>query len=295
MILVTGATGHVGARLLARLEDDGHDVRAMARDPDRVRRTSTRTELARGDVLDRSTLGPALQDVETAYYLAHSLGSSGSFSDDDRRAAENFGDAAADAGVERLVYLGGLGEGDDLSEHLASRQEVGDILASRVPTIEFRASIVIGPGSLSFEMVRLLVDNVPAMVLPDWVENVAQPIAIDDVIEYLVAALDVPVEGHRVYEIGGGDRVSYREVLAEYARQTGKSLAAVSVPVPSLPVSIADIPEAVAALAPERLRSGAALVESLRFQTAADDDDARRDFGVEPRGLAEAIAIALAE
>ncbi|HZB23077.1 MAG TPA: NAD(P)H-binding protein [Gaiellaceae bacterium] len=295
MILVTGATGHVGARLLARLEDDGHDVRAMARDPDRVRRTSTRSELARGDVLDRSTLGPALQDVETAYYLVHSLGSSGSFSDDDRRAAENFGDAAADAGVERLVYLGGLGEGDDLSEHLASRQEVGDILASRVPTIEFRASIVIGPGSLSFEMVRLLVDNVPAMVLPDWVENVAQPIAIDDVIEYLVAALDVPVEGHRVYEIGGGDRVSYREVLAEYARQTGKSLAAVSVPVPSLPVSIADIPEAVTALAPERLRSGAALVESLRFQTAADDDDARREFGVEPRGLAEAIAIALAE
>ena len=295
MILVTGATGHVGARLLARLEDDGHDVRAMARDPDRVRRTSTRSELARGDVLDRSTLGPALQDVETAYYLVHSLGSSGSFSDDDRRAAENFGDAAADAGVERLVYLGGLGQGDDLSEHLASRQEVGDILASRVPTIEFRASIVIGPGSLSFEMVRLLVDNAPAMVLPDWVENVAQPIAIDDVIEYLVAALDVPVGGHRVYEIGGGDRVSYREVLAEYARQTGKSLAAVSVPVPSVPVSIADIPEAVAALAPERLRSGAALVESLRFQTAADDDDARRDFGVEPRGLAEAIAIALAE
>lgn len=295
MILLTGATGFVGGRLLAALERDGRPVRAVTRRPEALAdRVAASTEVVRCDVNDVDSLRPALSGVDAAYYLVHSLGSSGSFRDDDRAAAETFARAAADASVGRLIYLGGLGGDDELSEHLASRQEVGEILrASGVPTIELRASIVIGPGSASFELVRTLVDRAPALVLPDWVENLSQPIAVDDVVAYLVAALDVPVEESAVYEIGGADRVSYRAILEAYARATGKSLPAVSVPVPAPLASVADVPAFLTRLAPERALTWAALVESLRHPTPADDDEARRVFGVEPMGLRKAIDAAL--
>lgn len=295
MILVTGATGHVGGRLLARLEADERRLRALTRSPERLAgRAAETAEVVRGDVADEASIRRALEGVEAAYYLVHSLGT-GSFAAADRAAAETFAGAAAAAGVGRLIYLGGLGEGEALSEHLASRHEVGEILrAGGVPTIEFRASIVIGAGSASFELVQALVDNLPALLLPDWVENLSQPIAIDDVMEYLVGGLDVPLDESAVYEIGGADRVAYREILAEYARATGKDVPTLTIPVPAPLASVADVPAFLGRLAPDRALTWAALAESLRYATPARDEEARRVFGVEPRGLREAIDAALA-
>jgi uncharacterized protein YbjT (DUF2867 family) len=162
--------------------------------------------------------------VEVAYYLVHSMGSAGAFEAEDRLAARNFGAAARAAGVRRMIYLGGLGHPDagGLSPHLRSRQEVGDILRqSGVPVLEFRASIVLGSGSLSFELIRALVERLPLMVTPRWVSVLAQPIAIEDLVAYLLAAAAVPMEGSLVFEIGGADRVTYGDIMRAYARQRG--------------------------------------------------------------------------
>ena len=192
-VLLTGATGYVGGRLLPLLEQRGLHVRCFARRPDNLRgRVGDATEVAQGDVLDAESLRDALRGIRTAYYLVHSMGSSGSFEDQDRIAAKNFGTAAQEAGVQRIVYLGGLGEDSaDLSPHLRSRHEVGQVLReSGVPIVEFRASIVIGSGSLSFELVRALVQRLPVMICPKWVSVKAQPIAIEDLLDYLLRALD---------------------------------------------------------------------------------------------------------
>ncbi len=206
-ILLTGASGYVGGRLRRALEADGRLLRCMARHPEYLRaRVAPSTEVVEGDVLQPESLAHALRDVHTAYYLIHSMASSHDYAEMDRKGAEAFARAARDAGVRRIVYLGGLGHGDQLSAHLESRQEVGRILReSGVPTIEFRASIVIGSGSLSFELVRALVEKLPAMVTPKWVDTRAQPIGIEDLVAYLVAALDRPGDESVVYEIGGPD------------------------------------------------------------------------------------------
>ena len=172
-----------------------------------------------------------MRGVSTAYYLVHSMASGGSFAEEDRLAARAFAEAARGAGVGRIVYLGGLGGQEDLSSHLASRQEVGRILRhSGVPTLEFRASIIIGSGSLSFEMIRALVDRLPVMITPQWVRTLSQPIAVEDVIAYLVAALELPSAESRVFEIGGRDRASYADIMKEYARQRGLRRAMIPVP-----------------------------------------------------------------
>ncbi len=191
LILLTGATGYVGGRLLKALEKENYQIRCLARRPEFLRpRVAESTQVVKGDVLDQPSLRAAVEGVDSAYYLVHSMGSGGTFEKDDRRAAENFAQTAREAGVRRIIYLGGLGGGPALSPHLASRQEVGRILReSGVPTIEFRASIIIGSGSLSFEMIRALVDRLPVMITPRWVRILAQPIAIEDVISYLLAAL----------------------------------------------------------------------------------------------------------
>ena len=221
-ILLTGATGYVGGRLLRVLEERGERVRCLTRRPEAVAAHRDTTTIVAGDVLELESLRPAMRGVETAYYLVHSMTSATSFEEQDRRGAANFAAAAREAGVRRIVYLGGLGAGGDLSSHLSSRQEVGRILAdSGVQTIEFRASIVIGSGSLSFEMLRKLVERLPVMITPRWVRTKAQPIAIEDVLDYLVARLDVELEGSAVFEIGGADQVSYEELMREYARQLG--------------------------------------------------------------------------
>ena len=200
LVLLTGATGYVGGRLLRALAARGRRVRCLARRPEALAsRVPAGTEVVSGDCLKRETLDPALAGVDTAYYLVHSMAAGAEFEEQDRLAARNFGEAARAARVRRIVYLGGLGEaGEGLSAHLRSRQETGEVLrsASGVPVVELRASIVLGSGSLSFELIRSLVERLPAMICPRWVETKAQPIAIEDLVAYLLAALDLDVGEH---------------------------------------------------------------------------------------------------
>jgi uncharacterized protein YbjT (DUF2867 family) len=234
LILLTGATGYVGGRLLRVLEQQGYRVRCLARRPEFLKpKVSFGTEIVAGDVLDSASLRTALRGVNVAYYLVHSMGSAGSFEENDRQSARNFGAAAKAEGVDLIVYLGALGnEGETLSPHLRSRQEVGQILRdSGVPVIEFRASIVIGSGSLSFEMIRSLVERLPIMITPKWVSSPAQPIAIDDLLAYLTKALFLPVTSNRIFEIGGADQVSYAGIMRAYARQRGLHIRMIPVPV----------------------------------------------------------------
>jgi uncharacterized protein YbjT (DUF2867 family) len=289
-VLLTGATGYVGGRLLPRLEVNPRlSVRCMTRRPDVLGgRAASRTELVRGDVLDPESLAAAMGEVDTAYYLVHSMGSGSDFEELDRRGASNFAAAARRAGVGRIIYLGGLGRGDDLSSHLASRQEVGDILhGSGVPTVEFRASIVIGSGSASFETVRALVESLPVTVAPSWVDTAAQPIAIEDVIAYLLGALEY--DGSAIFEIGGSERVSYAEVIREYARQRGLRRRLVRTGLLSAKTSGFFL----GLLTPVYGQVAAAMVDSLRNETVANTAAALEAFPVRPRGLAEAIARAL--
>ena len=197
-VLLTGATGYVGGRLLPALETAGYSVRCIARRPEFLEhRVGPTTDVVQGDCLERVSLDVAMDGMDTAYYMVHSMGSGGDFEDLDRQAASNFGEAARQAGVRRIIYLGGLGEsGEGLSAHLRSRQETGDTLRQYgVPVIELRASIVLGSGSLSFELIRALVERLPAMICPHWVQVKAQPIAVEDLIDYLVGALELPEDG----------------------------------------------------------------------------------------------------
>src|SRR5689334_10419895 len=206
VVLLTGATGYVGGRLLPLLEQRGARVRCLTRRPESLStHVGPNTEVIAGDLLDPTSLGTALTDIDTAYYFVHSMGADRDFADEDRRAATNFAQAASGAGVRRIIYLGGLGNPDQkLSKHLRSRQETGDILRAHHPqVIEFRASIVIGSGSLSFEMIRALVERLPVMICPRWVGVLAQPIAIEDLLAYLLEALNLPDGPSQVYEIGG--------------------------------------------------------------------------------------------
>ncbi|MHC5019146.1 MAG: NAD(P)H-binding protein, partial [Planctomycetota bacterium] len=214
--LLTGATGYVGGRLYPALRHAGWNVRCLARDPDRLRdRLDPDAEVVRGDVLDAAGLAPAMEGVDVAFYLVHSMGRKGAFEDADRTGARNFALAAKAAGVRRVVYLGGLGRPEEgLSPHLASRQEVGRVLREHgPPLIELQASVVIGSGSLSFELVRSLVERLPVMVTPRWVRSLAQPIAIEDVVAYCLAAAALDDGAHHVVQIGGPDRVSYRGLM----------------------------------------------------------------------------------
>ena len=293
LVLLTGASGYVGGRLLGALVRTGHRVRCLARRPDFLAsRVSPPTTVVRGDCLDSASLGPALAGVHSAYYLVHSMGSGGDFESQDREAALNFARAAHDAGVRRIVYLGGLGSSSGgLSPHLRSRQETGKLLGSTgVPVVEFRASIVLGSGSLSYELIRALVERLPIMICPRWVWTKAQPIAIEDVIAYLLGALALPADAHGVFEIGGTDRVSYGEIMREYARQRGLRRWLVSVPVLTPYLSSLWL----GLTTPVYARIGRKLIESLRTPSVVEDDRALRTFAVRPMGLPQAIARALA-
>ena len=289
-VLLTGATGYVGGRLLHRLQADPDlRVRCLTRRPEALAdRLRGQTELACGDALDPRSLERAMQGVHTAYYLIHSMGARGAFEALDRAAATNFAAAAKRAGVARIVYLGGLGGGGNLSPHLASRHEVGELLrASGVPTVEFRASIVIGSGSASYETVRALVETLPVLITPKWADTEAQPIAIEDLLEYLVAALDI--SGGAIFEVGGNERVSYNEIMREYARQRGLSRRLIAVPWLSATVSRF----LLGLLTPVYGRVAGAMVDSLRNETVVNTSHASQTFAVRPRGLADAIARAL--
>jgi uncharacterized protein YbjT (DUF2867 family) len=291
-ILLTGATGYVGGRLVKLLEARGELLRCLTRRPEALRpRVADSTEVVGGDVLDPASLQSAFEGVDTAYYFVHSMGADRDFEAEDRTAATNFAKAATAAGVRRIVYLGGLGMRDDvLSKHLRSRQETGDILrAHHSHVIEFRASIVIGSGSLSFEMIRALVERLPVMICPKWVQVRAQPIAIEDLLAYLVAALDAPDGPSLVYEIGGPDQMSYGEIMQEYAKQRG--LRRWMIPVPLLTPYLSSL--WLGLVTPLYARVGRKLVESLRNPTLVSNNLARTTFNVEPRSVKAAIARAL--
>ncbi len=293
LILLTGASGYVGGRLLRSLEGQGHRVRCLARKPEVLRsRVCGTTEVVGGDVLDPGSLADAMRGVSVAYYLVHSMGSSGSFEEADRQAARNFGQAAKAAGVERIIYLGGLGNDDEaLSPHLRSRQEVGQILReSGVPVLEFRASVVIGSGSLSFEMVRSLVERLPVMITPKWVKVPAQPIAIDDLLAYLLAALRLPISDYRIYEIGGADQVTYADIMRTYGRLRGMQPLIISIPVLTPFLSSLWL----GLVTPLYARIGRKLIESIVHPTIVRDDAALRTFDIRPIGLEEAVRRALA-
>lgn len=292
LVLLTGATGYIGGRLLRGLEKYGWPVRCLARNPEFLKpRVGPNTEVVRGDCLDPPSLAPVMAGVGTAYYLVHSMGSSGKFEEEDRKAAFNFAERSREAGINRIIYLGGLGnEGPTLSAHLKSRQEVADILrSSGIPTIEFRASIVIGSGSLSFEMIRALVQRLPVMICPRWVAVKAQPIAVEDVVAYLLRALQLPVGESAVFEIGGSDQVSYGDIMQEYARQCGLRRWTISVPVLTPRLSSLWL----GLVTPIYARIGRKLIDSLRNPTLVKNPSALARFDIRPKGLRESIARAL--
>jgi uncharacterized protein YbjT (DUF2867 family) len=291
--LITGSTGYVGGRLRRRLEERGQALRCMARNPKVLaNRTAPQTEVIAGDVLEPASLGPALAGIHTAYYLIHSIGAGGRFEGVDRLAATNFARAAKAAGVQRIIYLGGLAHGDDLSPHMRSRQEVGALLAeSGVPVIELRASIVIGSGSLSFELIRSLVRRLPVMITPRWVEIDAQPIAIEDVLDYLVEALDLPPGPTRMFEIGGADRVSYGDMMKEYAEQRG--LRRLMIRVPLLTPHLSSL--WLGLVTPLYARVGRKLIESIRHPSVVQDTSALESFSVRPISMSAAVTAAILE
>ena len=291
-ILLTGATGYVGGRLLKALEAGGHSVRCLARRPENLAgKVADTTEVVPGDLLDRDSLDVAMRGIDVAYYLVHSLGSSGDFEAEEQAGAQNFTDAARAAGVSRIIYLGGLGAADDeMSPHLRSRWRVGEILrTSGATVIEFRASIIIGSGSVSFEMVRALVERLPVMITPRWVSVPAQPLAVNDLLRYLHAALDLPVDGSRTFEIGGADIVSYGALMQEYARQRGLRRRMIAVPVLTPRLSSLWL----GLVTPVYARVGRKLIDSLRHASVVANPLPPDAFDIEPMGIADAISTAI--
>jgi len=292
LVLITGANGYVGRRLLAALEAQGQPIRCFVRDAKRLTPASpSTTQIQQGDALDPVSLAKAMTGVDTAYYLMHSMETTGDFASMERQTAGLFAHAARSAGIRRVIYLGGLGtDGRDLSPHLRSRHEVGEILRREGPlTVEFRAAIIIGSGSLSFEIIRALVERLPVMVTPRWVDTPSQPIGIQDVIAYLMAAREIPLEGSRVFEIGGPNQVSYRDLMREYAGQRGLCRWMIRVPVLTPRLSSLWL----ALVTPVYAHVGRKLIEGLRNPTVVRNFSACTAFGIEPVDLPTAIAQAL--
>ncbi|MCU0880571.1 MAG: NAD(P)H-binding protein [Pirellulaceae bacterium] len=293
-VLLTGASGYVGGRLIALLEQQPVVLRCLARNPDKLRPlVKDSTEVVRGDVLDPPTLDVALQGVHTAYYLVHLMSGAQDFEVQDRQAAQNFAAAAKRAGVQRIVYLGGLGDDADpkLSPHLRSRHEVGEILReSGVETIEFRAGMVIGAGSLSYQLMKSLTDRLPIMICPRWLTTPTQPIAVDDVLAYLVAARELPQEGSQIFEIGSPDVVTYGDLIREYARQQGLRRWLIFVPVLTPYLSGLWL----ALVTPATYEVGRHLIEGLKNPTVVRDSKALETFSIRPLGVKEAIERAIA-
>jgi uncharacterized protein YbjT (DUF2867 family) len=291
-VLLTGATGYVGGCLLAELERRGIVVRCLARRPEKLTgRAGPQTEVMAGDATDPADLARACAGVDVAYWLVHSMESGVDFERADRLAAERFAAAARDAGVRRIVYLGGLGADDDrLSAHLRSRHEVGAILrAGGHDVVEFRASIIIGAGSFSFDLVRTLVERLPVMICPAWLATPTQPIAIGDVVAYLSAALDLPPGGPRIFEIGGPDKVSYGAIMREYARQRG--LTRLLIPVPVLTPRLSSL--WLKLVTPRYSKVGRKLIDGLKNPTVVTNVAALREFAIQPRDLPTAVRDAM--
>jgi uncharacterized protein YbjT (DUF2867 family) len=287
-ILVTGATGFIGSRLVPALLDAGHDVRAMTRRPEAYDGPGTAVG---GDVNDASTLGPALDGVEVAYYLVHSLDSA-DFESRDARAARSFGEAAAEAGVQQIVFLGGLGaEEAELSAHLRSRREVEGLLGEGgVPVTVLRAGIVVGRGGISWELTRQLVKNLPAMIVPRWAATRTQPIAVDDVVRYLVGVAGEERAVGQVFEIGGPEPMSYVEML----RVASEVSDGRRVPVVQVPVLTPRLSSYWLALVTDvDTTTGRNLIDSMGTEVVVTDHAIRDVVPFEPLPYAEAVRRAL--
>ncbi|SDM34633.1 SDR family oxidoreductase [Allokutzneria albata] len=296
--LVTGATGYLGGRLVPLLLAEGHEVRCLVRDPGKLRDVpwADRVEVVRGDVLDETSVRAATAGVDVVHYLVHSLHQK-DFAAIDQRAARTVADCARDNGVRRLVYLGGITPaGDGLSDHLASRAEVGEIfLRSGVPTVVLRAAVVIGSGSASFEMLRYLTERLPAMVTPKWVRNRVQPIAVRDVLHYLVHALDLPPDVNRAFDIGGPDVLTYVEMMRRYARIAGLPKRVI-VPVPVLSPRLSS--HWINWVTPVPASIARPLVDSLVHEVVRTEHDIDAHLPPPPGGLTgyeQAVELALAK
>ena len=292
-VLLTGASGYVGGRLLPRLVQAGWRVRCLARRPAALRhRVADGVDVVWGDLQQPASLAAALLGVDVAVYLVHSMGAAADFAEVDRAAARAFGQAARRAGVRRIVYLGGLGdESKALSPHLSSRHEVGrELRASGVPVVELRASVIIGADSMSFEMIRALVERLPVMVMPRWVSLKTQPIYIDDVLGALLWAVEAKAGVRGTFDIGGPDVVSYGDLMREYARQRG--LRRWMIPVPFLTPHLSSL--WLGLVTPLYARVGRALIDSIRHPTVVRPEAALPDPHARPLGVRDAITRALA-
>jgi uncharacterized protein YbjT (DUF2867 family) len=293
-ILVMGATGYVGGRLAPMLAADGHHVRCLTRRPEHLRDVpwADQVEVVRGDALDPASLAPAMEGIDVVLYLVHSIGTGGSFADSDRRAAQHTAQAAAAAGVGRIVYLGGLvPQGQVASPHLASRAEVGQILLDApVPAVVLQAGVVIGSGSASFEMLRYLTEQLPVMVTPRWVDSCVQPIAVRDVLRYLVGSLTLPEGTNRRFDIAGPDVLTYREMMQRYARVAGLHRRVI-LPVPVLTPWLSSQWVNVVTPVPKALAQP--LIESLRNDAVASEHDLAELLPGPLLGFDEAVRLAL--
>ncbi|MEN0111057.1 MAG: SDR family oxidoreductase [Planctomycetota bacterium] len=292
-VAVTGATGYVGGRLAPRLLERGHRIRCLVREPkkldDRHWRDDEGVEVVRSDLSDIARLTKLLSGCDAAYYLVHSMEAAGDeYAERDGRLAENFAEACAAAGVRRIVYLGGLGNAEDgLSEHLRSRREVERVLASTgVPVTVLRAAIIIGSGSASFEILRYLVNRLPVMITPRWVQTECQPIAVADVLHWLVACLDTPETSGRTLEIGGPDVVTYRELMQIAAKAIGLGRRWI-VPVPVLTPRLSSA--WISLVTPVTYRIARPLADGLRNRVVVTDDAATRLMPHQPLTVVEAI------
>lgn len=296
-IFVTGASGYIGGRLVPRLLDAGYHVRCLARSPRKLQArawaSNPRVEIVTGDVLDSNALAESMDGCGAAYYLVHSMLASGDqYAEQDRRLAESFAAASATAGIERIVYLGGLGEtGQGLSEHLASRREVERALASTdVPVTVFRAAMIIGSGSASFEILRYLVERLPVMITPRWVRTENQPIAVRNVLHYLITALEVPETIGQTLDIGGSDVLSYREVMRIMTQELGLPRRLV-IPVPVLTPRLSSL--WIHLVTPLSARIARPLAEGLRNRVVCRDDQVLRLMPQRLLSVREAIHAAL--